>query len=50
VKETTPAPPAQEFSIVEDEPEDPARQAAARRRMQGVARQASLDPDDGIEM
>ncbi|MCE4568630.1 conjugal transfer protein TraG [Caballeronia sp. CLC5] len=30
--------------------EDAARQAAARRRMQGIARQASLDPDDGIEM
>ncbi|CAD7338120.1 conjugal transfer protein TraG [Sphingomonadales bacterium 58] len=50
VKETTPAPPAQEFSIVEDEPEDAARQAAARRRMQRIARQASLDPDDGIEL
>ncbi|HWL48103.1 MAG TPA: conjugal transfer protein TraG, partial [Sphingomonadaceae bacterium] len=48
VKETAPAPPAQEFSILEDEPEDAARQAAARRRMQGIARQASLDPDDGI--
>ena len=30
--------------------EDAARQAAARRRMQGIARQASLDPDDGIEL
>ncbi|MCC6469705.1 MAG: conjugal transfer protein TraG [Alphaproteobacteria bacterium] len=50
VKETTPPPPAQEFSIVEDEPEDLARQAAARRRMQGIARQASLDPGDGIEL
>ena len=50
VKETAPAPPAQEFSILEDEPEDAARQAAARRRMQGIARQASLDPDDGIEL
>jgi type IV secretion system protein VirD4 len=51
VKETAPPPPAQEFSIVEDEPEDAARQAAAaRRRMQGIARQASLDPDDGIEL
>ncbi|GLS99739.1 conjugal transfer protein TraG [Sphingobium jiangsuense] len=49
VKETT-APPAQEFSIVEDEPEDAARQAAVRRRMQGIARQASLDPGDGIEL
>ncbi|SCW50182.1 type IV secretion system protein VirD4 [Sphingobium faniae] len=50
VKETAPTPPAQEFSILEDEPEDAARQAAARRRMQGIARQASLDPDDGIEL
>ncbi len=50
VKETTPPPPSQEFSIVEDEPEDAARQAAVRRRMQGIARQASLDPDDGIEL
>ncbi len=50
VKETTPRPPAQEFSFPEDEPEDAARQAAARRRMQGIARQASLDPDDGIEL
>ncbi|MGV7120505.1 conjugal transfer protein TraG [Sphingopyxis sp. 550A] len=49
VKKTAP-PPAQEFSIVEDEPEDVARQAAVRRRMQGVARQASLDPGDGIEL
>jgi len=43
-------PPAQEFSIVDDEPDDDARQAAVRRRMQGIARQASLDPGDGIEL
>jgi type IV secretion system protein VirD4 len=47
--ETT-APPAQEFAIVDDEPEDAARQAAVRRRMQGLARQASLDPGDGIDL
>ncbi|BAV63299.1 MULTISPECIES: conjugal transfer protein TraG [Sphingobium] len=52
VKETTDAPPAQEFSIVEDDPEEAARQAAAvrRQRMRGIARQASLDPGDGIEL
>jgi type IV secretion system protein VirD4 len=49
-KETTTAPPSQEFSIVDDDPDDAARQAAARRRMQGLARQASLDPGDGIEL
>ncbi|CAM5332286.1 Type IV secretion system protein VirD4 OS=Sphingobium scionense OX=1404341 GN=GGQ90_003452 PE=3 SV=1 [Sphingobium scionense] len=46
----TPAPAAQEFSIVDDEQDDAARQAAVRRRMQGIARQASLDPGDGIEL
>ncbi len=49
VKET-PAPPAQEFAIVDDDADDAARQAAARRRMQGIARQASLDSGDGIEL
>jgi len=47
--ETT-APPSQEFAIVDDDPDDAARQAAVRRRMQGLARQASLDPGDGIEL
>ncbi|PZU44389.1 MAG: conjugal transfer protein TraG [Sphingomonas sp.] len=52
VKETMDAPPAQEFSVVEDDPEEAARQAAAarRQRMRGIARQASLDPGDGIEL
>jgi type IV secretion system protein VirD4 len=45
-----PAPAAQEFSIVDDEQDDAARQAAVRRRMQGLARQASLDPGDGIDL
>ena len=43
--------PANEFEL--DEPDadaDAARQAAVRRQMQGVARRASLDPDDGIEL
>lgn len=46
----TPVPAAQEFSIVDDEQDDAVRQAAVRRRMQGLARQASLDPGDGIEL
>lgn len=46
----TAAPPAHEFAIVDDDPDDAARQAAVRRRMQGLARQASLDPGDGIEL
>ncbi len=51
VRETEPAPPAQEFSVVDDEPEDAARQAAARRQqMRGIARQASLDPGDGLAL
>ncbi|GAA0733340.1 MULTISPECIES: conjugal transfer protein TraG [Sphingomonas] len=52
VKETTDTrSPAQEFSVVDDEPEDAARQAAARRQqMRGIARQASLDPGDGLDL
>ena len=52
VKETTEVrPSAQEFSVVEDGPEDAARQAAVRRQqMRGIARQASLDPGDGLEL
>ena len=43
--------PANEFEL--DEPEadtDAARQASVRRQMRGLARQASLDPGDGIEL
>ena len=37
-----------DFSL---EPEDNARQARAlRQQMRGVARQASLDPGDGMEL
>ncbi|MFP5456269.1 MAG: type IV secretory system conjugative DNA transfer family protein, partial [Alphaproteobacteria bacterium] len=43
--------PANEFEMDEPDPDsDAARQAAVRRQMQRVARQASLDPDDGIEL
>ena len=43
--------PVNEFEL--DEPEadtDAALQAAVRRQMQGLARQASLDPGDGVEL
>jgi type IV secretion system protein VirD4 len=41
--------PANEFEL--DEPDtDAARQATVRRHMQNMAQQASLDPDDGIEL
>jgi type IV secretion system protein VirD4 len=43
--------PANEFELDEPDPDsDAARQAAVRRQMQGAARQASLDPGDGIEL
>lgn len=50
IESETTAPPAKEFSVVDDDPDDGVRQAAMRRQMQGIARQASLDPDDGIEL
>lgn len=45
-------PPAQEFDLLLDsEPEDAARQRQAlRRQMRGIARQASMNPHDGIEL
>ncbi len=43
--------PSQEFAVVEDRPDDTARRAQMlRQRMRVVARQASLDPGDGIEL
>ncbi len=45
--------PANEFELDEPEPDpdaDAARQAAMRRQMQGLARQASLDPGDGMDL
>jgi type IV secretion system protein VirD4 len=46
---TTP-PPSQEFDLLDDEPDvDAAKARALRGRMRGIARQASLDPGDGIE-
>ncbi len=48
----TPA-PAQEFDILDDEPDVDSAKARAlrsRMRMRMIARQASLDPNDGIEL
>ena len=46
-----PRPPEQEFDILDDEPDvDAAKARALRQRMRMVARQASLDPGDGIEL
>jgi type IV secretion system protein VirD4 len=45
-----PPPPSQEFDLLDDEPDvDAAKARALRGRMRGIARQASLDPGDGIE-
>ena len=44
-------PPAQEFDILDDEPDvDAAKARALRSRMRMIARQASMNPDDGIEL
>lgn len=51
-KETTDPSPADEFAItLDDEPEDAARQSRIlRQQMRGVARQVSLDPNDGMDL
>jgi len=51
-EEINPPPPlAQEFELLDDEPDiDAAKANAMRSRMRMVARQASLDPGDGIEL
>ncbi|WP_406871968.1 conjugal transfer protein TraG [Aminobacter sp. P9b] len=51
-KETADQKPAEEFAhILDDEPEDTARQRQAlRRQMTGLARQVALDPADGMEL
>ncbi|TKV76166.1 conjugal transfer protein TraG [Rhizobium sp. AU243] len=46
-----PPSPGQEFELLDDEPDvDAAKANAMRARMRMVARQASLDPGDGIEL
>jgi type IV secretion system protein VirD4 len=37
--------------VIDDDPEDAARQVRVlRKQMRGLARQASLDPADGLDM
>ncbi|MET3970636.1 conjugal transfer protein TraG [Bradyrhizobium sp. S3.9.1] len=52
VKETTDTRPAEEFAIVlDDESDDAASRARIlRQQMRGIARQVSLDPNDGMEL
>jgi type IV secretion system protein VirD4 len=52
VKETAPRKAAEEFKIIlDDAAEQTARQRQAlRRQMGGIARQTSLNPDDGIDL
>ena len=51
VRETTNVSAHEEFAVIDDEPEDAARQARVlRQQMRGLARQASLDPADGLEL
>ena len=46
-----PRPPEEAFDVLDDEPDvDAAKARAMRARMRMVARQASLDPNDGIEL
>ncbi|GAB5378034.1 MULTISPECIES: conjugal transfer protein TraG [Alphaproteobacteria] len=46
-----PPSPAQEFEFLDDEPDvDAAKARAMRQRMRTVARQVSMNPDDGIEL
>ncbi len=46
-----PPSPAQDFELLDDDPDvDAAKADAMRARMRMVARQASLDPGDGIEL
>ncbi|MET4239722.1 conjugal transfer protein TraG [Bradyrhizobium sp. RT10b] len=51
-KETTDTRPAEEFAIVlDDESDDAASRARIlRQQMRGIARQVSLDPNDGMEL
>ncbi len=51
-KETSEPTPAEEFTIVlDDAPEDAARQGRIlRRQLRGIARAVALDPNDGIDM
>ena len=46
-----PVPAREEFAVLDDEPDDDVQRAKQLQdRFRGVARQASLDPEDGIEL
>ncbi|MCK1504327.1 conjugal transfer protein TraG [Bradyrhizobium sp. 18] len=47
-KETAEPTPAEEFAVILDDDEDAVRQS--RQQMRGVARQAAMDPNDGMEL
>jgi type IV secretion system protein VirD4 len=48
-KETTAPPPTREFDVTDDTDDSTALQARAlSQQMRGLARQAALDPDDGL--
>ena len=48
---TPPPSPEQEFEFLDDEPDvDAAKARAMRQRMRVVARQVSMNPDDGIDL
>lgn len=50
-KETAEPTPAEEFAVVLDDDEDAVRQSRLlRQQMRGVARQAAMDPNDGMEL
>ncbi|MCK1662005.1 conjugal transfer protein TraG [Bradyrhizobium sp. 151] len=50
-KETTGPTPAEEFAVVLDDDEDAVRESRLlRQQMRGVARQAAMDPNDGMEL
>jgi len=52
VKETRDPNPSEEFSVLlDDEPEDAARQRQVlRRQMTGIARQVSMNPNDNMDL
>lgn len=50
-KETAEPTPAEEFAVVLDDDEDAVRESRLlRQQMRGVARQAAMDPNDGMEL
>ena len=52
VKETRDPNPSEDFSVLlDDEPEDAARQRQVlRRQMTGIARQVSMNPNDNMDL